>query len=82
MTNTHISIGQTYRHFKGNLYKILAIAVHTETDESLVIYQALYGAQTVYARPQVMFLEDIDLAKYPQAEQKYRFELVPDCLST
>ena len=78
MTNTHISVGQTYRHFKGNLYKILAMAMHTETDESLVIYQALYGEKTVYARPQKMFLEEIDLVKYPTAEQKLRFELVSD----
>ena len=71
-------IGKKYRHFKGNLYEVLAIAIHTETEESLVIYQALYGDGNVYARPYQMFLEQIDPIKYPNVSQKYRFELISE----
>ena len=66
--------GEIYRHFKGNLYEILAIAMHTETQENMVVYREVDGDKT-YVRPLDMFVSEVDKEKYPDAIQNYRFEL-------
>ena len=71
-----LKINGIYRHFKGDKYIVLDVAIHSETREELVIYRALYGDNKLYARPKEMFLAEIPPERLrPGLEQKYRFEL-------
>ena len=73
-----LAIHRVYRHFKGNLYIVEGEAIDSENGEELVLYRALYGEGTLYARPKEIFMSRVDTDKYPDVEQKYRFELVKE----
>ena len=68
-----IEVGKKYRHFKGNIMKVLYIAKHSETEELLVIYE---HNNVIWARPYDMFNSLVDKEKYPNVTQEYRFEEV------
>lgn len=71
-----ILINREYRHFKGNIYKVICIATHTETKEKCVVYQSMYGEYGYFVRPYDMFISKVDKVKYPNITQEYRFELI------
>lgn len=50
-----------YRHYKGQNYRVLGVARHSETEEALVIYQALYGEFGLWVRPLEMFTEAVEV---------------------
>lgn len=52
--------GERYRHFKGNEYEIVAVGRHSETEEELVVYRALYGEGAVWIRPLAMFEDTVE----------------------
>ena len=70
-----VKIKGIYRHFKGNYYLVEDIAKDSETEEDVVVYRKLYGDCGLWVRPVSMFLSEVDKEKYPETEQKYRFEL-------
>ena len=67
--------GQKYRHFKGMIVTIVAIAKDTESLEELVVYE---HDGEVWVRPINMFLSEVDKEKYPDVLQKRRFELIEE----
>lgn len=75
---------QIVRHFKREtvdptsmdyLYRIVDVAIHSESKEKYMVYQGLYGNCETYIRPLEMFMSEVDHEKYPNIKQKYRFEL-------
>ena len=70
-----VKIKAIYRHFKGDFYFVEDIARHSEPDEELVVYRKLYEDCSLWVRPLELFLSEIDREKYPDATQRYRFEL-------
>ena len=63
-----------YRHYKGNLYQVLHMAQHSETEESLVVYRCLYGEYGVWVRPLSMFAETVEV----DGKEMPRFELIQE----
>lgn len=63
----------TYRHYKGNLYEVMDVARHSETEEWVVVYRALYGERGLWVRPLEMFTGTVVI----DGATLRRFELVP-----
>ncbi|MDO4451178.1 MAG: DUF1653 domain-containing protein [Moraxella sp.] len=63
-----------YRHYKGNLYQMLHTARHSESQEWLVVYRALYGDYGVWVRPLAMFCESVEI----DGKTLPRFELIKE----
>jgi hypothetical protein len=61
-----------YRHFKGGLYEVVGTAKHSETEEELIVYRALYGDYGLWARPAAMFTETVEI----DGEPLPRFSLI------
>ncbi len=63
-----------YRHYKGNLYEVLTTAQHSETEEWMVVYKALYGEEGIWVRPYEMFVEKVEV----DGRFVSRFELIEE----
>ena len=53
--------GGKYRHYKGNEYLVVDIAIHSETEEEMVVYKALYGEGKLWVRPLSMWNEKVNV---------------------
>ena len=84
----HFKPGTIIQHFKREtlskerlfhepfayMYKVIGEGMNTETKEKLLIYQALYGSNVIFARPLDMAMGVVDKEKYPDIKQEYRLE--------
>ena len=61
-----------YEHYKGNLYEVLTTAQHSETEEWMVVYKALYGEEGIWVRPYEMFVEKVEV----EGEMVDRFKYI------
>lgn len=64
-----------YQHYKGQQYEVIGLACHSETEEPLVVYRALYGNYGLWVRPASMFLETIALAATTEAGDAHEQEM-------
>ncbi|MBQ7953988.1 MAG: DUF1653 domain-containing protein [Clostridia bacterium] len=63
-----------YRHYKGNEYELLDVALHSETLEEMIVYRALYGEQKVWVRPAYMWEEEVEV----DGKKVRRFEFIEE----
>ena len=61
-----------YKHYKGNLYEVVDVARHSETEEEHVVYRTLYGDYSLWVRPLELFIEDVQV----DGEQRPRLSLI------
>ena len=61
-----------YRHYKGNEYEVLMVARHSETEEEMVVYRALYGEYGIWVRPLAMYVEKVEV----NGEEVDRFQFL------
>lgn len=71
----HVEIGKTYRHFKGTYHQVLNVALDSETQERMVVYNHKDDGQ-VWVRPEKNFLEEIPERADNITGQKHRFEKI------
>jgi len=62
-----------YKHYKGNMYEVLDVARHSETEEWMVVYKTLYGDCSTWVRPFDMFVEKVEVG----GEMVDRFKYLP-----
>ncbi|MCA0975629.1 DUF1653 domain-containing protein [Halomonas denitrificans] len=68
---SHPPVPGIYRHYKGALYEVCGVAQHSENEEALVVYRALYGDYGLWVRPLAMFCESVQV----DGENRPRFAL-------
>lgn len=68
-----IKLGK-YKHYKGNVYEVIGIAKHSETQEEFVVYRALYGNNDLWIRPREIFEEEIET----NGKKVKRFEYIEE----
>ena len=69
-----------YRHYKGNLYQVLEVAMHSETREKLVVYRPLYGERALWVRPLSMFVEEVVVDGVRVPRFAWQYAAAPDPL--
>lgn len=74
---SHVEIGKTYRHFKGTYHQVLNVALDSETQERMVVYNHKEDGK-IWVRPEKNFLEEIPERPDNVTGQKHRFEIVQD----
>jgi len=67
---TNVQPGR-YQHYKGKQYTVIGVALHSETQEELVVYRQEYGDLGLWVRPKQMFLETVIVQG--QAVPRFRY---------
>lgn len=75
MESRKLKIKGIYKHFKGDYYIVEDVAIDSDTLDKCVIYRGLYDSGPLYIRKYDEFMSLVDKEKYPNVNQKYRFEL-------